>query len=181
MDRMSAIQMLAAHDVRELSPSDRARRVQDWSEWEPSDPELQGFPENLRLILLRRKRRPAAADPIYDPLLNVIAKRAYVGVTNEYLETRLGGLGIGESVDGQLELLHPCLCCRHRTLAAQSDYEICPVCFWENDGVGDELAYSGPNRMTLAEGRHNYERLGACEERFIDHVLKDGPSRYPRD
>ncbi|MFE6959649.1 CPCC family cysteine-rich protein [Streptomyces sp. NPDC057696] len=31
---------------------------------------------------------------------------------------------------------YPCPCCGHRVLGAMpGSYEICPVCFWEDDGV----------------------------------------------
>lgn len=31
---------------------------------------------------------------------------------------------------------YPCPCCGHRVLSAMpGSYEICPVCFWEDDGV----------------------------------------------
>lgn len=32
---------------------------------------------------------------------------------------------------------HICPCCAYETLAEKSGFEICPVCFWENDGQDD--------------------------------------------
>ncbi|WP_080437162.1 CPCC family cysteine-rich protein [Burkholderia ubonensis] len=34
-------------------------------------------------------------------------------------------------------------CCDHFTLDAQADWEICPVCFWEDDGFGLEPSTRG--------------------------------------
>ena len=64
-----------------------------------------------------------------------------------------------------------CPCCGYYTLLGSEEdtaYEICPVCYWENDISGEyETSYSGANDMTLAEGRANYERYGACDPRFV--------------
>jgi len=71
-----------------------------------------------------------------------------------------------------------CPCCGHATLSARSAYEICPVCFWEDDGQDDENAdevWGGPNgSLSLTEGRRNFVALGACEERSLEHVRSPG-------
>lgn len=36
----------------------------------------------------------------------------------------------GRAEDGP----HPCPCCGFLTLGERSNFEICPVCFWEDDG-----------------------------------------------
>lgn len=71
--------------------------------------------------------------------------------------------------------MYQCPCCDHFTLDERGGYDICPVCFWEDDGLDvDQLdVRSGPNHMTLREGRHNFERLGACEARLKVHVLPE--------
>ncbi len=35
---------------------------------------------------------------------------------------------------------YPCPCCRYVTLSERGGDEICPVCFWEDDGQGDHDA-----------------------------------------
>ena len=69
--------------------------------------------------------------------------------------------------------MHQCACCDHFTLENRGQYDICPVCFWEDDGldVDQPDAHSGPNQMSLREGRHNFELVGACEARHTVHVL----------
>ena len=32
---------------------------------------------------------------------------------------------------------YSCPCCLYKTLSEIGGYEICPVCFWEDDGVED--------------------------------------------
>jgi hypothetical protein len=50
---------------------------------------------------------------------------------------------------------------------------ICNVCFWEDDAfVGDDPdAESVCNHMTLAEARINFERIGACDPKMLEHVV----------
>ena len=86
-----------------------------------------------------------------------------------------------------------CPCCGYLTLNERGAYDICPVCFWEDDAyivvkdgaiigirfdseMGDDDLLdvpSGANHgLTLREGRDNYRRLGACEESMRMHVRK---------
>ncbi len=61
-----------------------------------------------------------------------------------------------------------CPCCHYKTLEERGGYDICPVCFWEDDGQDDEDAENrrvfSPNHMSLKLARENYRRFGACEE-----------------
>lgn len=65
-----------------------------------------------------------------------------------------------------------CPCCDYVSLAERGNYLICPVCFWEDDGQDvDQLDEpSGPNHITLREGRANYKRFGACDEKMVPNV-----------
>ena len=38
-------------------------------------------------------------------------------------------------------------------------YEICKVCFWEDDGNIELTKYSGVNRMTLNEGKEKFKQF----------------------
>lgn len=52
-------------------------------------------------------------------------------------------------------LKNSCPVCGYLTLDERDAFEICGICFWEDDGVDDleDNEYSGPNHMTLKEGR----------------------------
>ncbi len=67
-----------------------------------------------------------------------------------------------------------CPCCGCFTLDERCEYDICPVCFWEDDGQDDhdaEVVRGGPNgSLSLAHARANYREFGACERRFIGNV-----------
>lgn len=60
-----------------------------------------------------------------------------------------------------------CPCCHYRTLHERGGFEICPVCFWEDDGQDDPDAdevRGGPNGLlSLTQARRNYESFGACD------------------
>ena len=75
---------------------------------------------------------------------------------------------------------YACLCCGYLTLSERPSgtFEICPVCFWEDDGTLEASSGSGPNHMTLGEARANFRRLGAVTERVVAFVLPDGKERY---
>ena len=72
-----------------------------------------------------------------------------------------------------------CPCCRYLTLPERGGYEICPVCFWEDDGQDDldaEHVRGGPNaRLSLVQARSNYAQLGACSAEHTAHVRKPLP------
>jgi hypothetical protein len=68
-----------------------------------------------------------------------------------------------------------CPCCGHATLKGRGRFDICPICFWEDDGQdGAELDEyrGGPNRVSLAEGRKNFLAIGASDEKDLPHVRR---------
>ncbi|MEV6005643.1 CPCC family cysteine-rich protein [Streptomyces sp. NPDC051976] len=78
---------------------------------------------------------------------------------------------------------YKCPCCSYITLTQRSYHEICPVCYWEDDGQDDHDAdevRGGPNRgLSLTEARRNFARLGASDERRMEFVRDPLPEEYP--
>jgi uncharacterized Zn finger protein (UPF0148 family) len=72
-----------------------------------------------------------------------------------------------------------CACCGYETLSERSGYEICPVCFWEDDGQDEQdkdVIRGGPNgELSLTQARINFQTFGTCEQKFINHVRKPEP------
>ena len=72
-----------------------------------------------------------------------------------------------------------CPCCHALTLQGRGGFEICPVCYWEDDGQDDHDAdevRGGPNgTLSLSAARANYKQHGASEARFIGSVRKPLP------
>lgn len=60
---------------------------------------------------------------------------------------------------------YQCPCCDYYVLHARGAYEVCPVCYWEDDGQDldrlDEV--SGPNHITLRDARGNFAAIGAAD------------------
>jgi hypothetical protein len=67
-----------------------------------------------------------------------------------------------------------CPCCQCFTLDEVARYDICPVCFWEDDGTDSDHGFS-PNGVTLTQGRENYHHFGASKERSRRWVRKPLP------
>lgn len=65
-----------------------------------------------------------------------------------------------------------CPCCGCKTLGKRSMFEICPICFWEDDGHDHHNSeeFSGCNGLSLNEARANYLKYGACKNNHVDKV-----------
>lgn len=88
---------------------------------------------------------------------------------------------------------------RQFNIANKRDYDICPVCFWEDAAYlildQDEIRFlyheqkmlpedlinipsSANHGLTLKEGQQNYKEFGACEREMLPHVRK--PKSFER-
>jgi hypothetical protein len=56
-------------------------------------------------------------------------------------------------------------------------YNICKVCFWEDDPIQlDDLQYEGgANRVSLRQGQKNFQKFGARERDMIKNVRPPNP------
>jgi hypothetical protein len=77
---------------------------------------------------------------------------------------------------------YPCPCCGHLVFGGPpGSFEICSVCFWEDDASELEFATTcvgGANGIALAEAQRNYTEFGACEAASVRSVrppLADEP------
>lgn len=69
-----------------------------------------------------------------------------------------------------------CPCCQSYEFDdGPGSYDICPVCFWENDKIQAENPdyTGGANRLSLNECRKNYKKYGACEEKYVSYIRKN--------
>lgn len=84
---------------------------------------------------------------------------------------------------GPRDLPLRCPCCGCKTLSERTAFEICEVCFWEDDGQDDGDAdenRGGPNgALSLTEARANYLRFGACEAKMVENVRPARPEEVP--
>jgi hypothetical protein len=180
MTRDEAIEALARHDVAQLGPEERESLLLDWWSIDADDPGYDGLPNVVRAVLERCDSPDDPQSPVYDPLLRLAVRFSLRGVLNAYLERRMADLGHFTAIEGVPEELETCPCCGYRSLRERGGYEICRVCFWEDDGTTDPQSMSGPNHMTLDEARRNFDAIGAVDGAAVRHVLRDGRDRYAR-
>jgi hypothetical protein len=71
-------------------------------------------------------------------------------------------------------MFHACPCCGFTTLPERAGFDICPVCYWEDDGQDDhdaDVVRGGPNySLSLTKARENFREFGACERKHIKNV-----------
>jgi cysteine-rich CPCC protein len=79
---------------------------------------------------------------------------------------------------------YTCPCCGYVTLSEwPGSYEICHVCFWEDDPVQilDPWFGGGANKPSLVQAQATYVAYGAMEQRFVANVkgILSGDVRDP--
>jgi len=58
--------------------------------------------------------------------------------------------------------------------------QLCPVCWWEDDGQEDsdagEVRLTVNGQLSLDEARANFTQFGAAHPRFLPYVRKAAPA-----
>ena len=188
MDRHSAIDLIVKHQLEQISADKRRQTVLGWfamGGFEPGDSFIENLPTALHNELISGETPDNPLDRKYDPLLLDGKHASYAGVKNSYLLSYLQkhlpdiSLNISEFT-GEPTQLFACPCCRYRTLTSRAAYEICPVCFWEDDGATEPDDYSSPNHMSVAQGQSNFAKFGACDRDMLNNVDPEGKCKYLR-
>jgi len=75
-----------------------------------------------------------------------------------------------------------CPCCGYKTLSELGGYDLCEVCYWEDDGQTDvdaDKVRGGPNGvLSLTQGRTNYRDFGACDRHLLENVRPSKPDEF---
>ncbi|SDZ27288.1 CPCC family cysteine-rich protein [Thermoactinomyces sp. DSM 45892] len=78
---------------------------------------------------------------------------------------------------------YPCPCCGYLTRIEKEygTYDICPVCWWEDDDIQAKHPDhpGGSNDESLNEARENFKKFGACSEFGLKHIRKPLPEEIP--
>jgi Cysteine-rich CPCC len=78
---------------------------------------------------------------------------------------------------------YPCVCCGFLTIsdAESGTFEICPVCYWEDDHVQfkDIDFEGGANEESLRKARQNFMKFGASSLKFLKNVRPPLPDEIP--
>lgn len=64
-----------------------------------------------------------------------------------------------------------CLVCKNITISFRGSFEVCPICFWEDEGEikNPDVATGGPNGdLSLNKAIENYKKFGVVEKRFLE-------------
>ncbi|MCH9654312.1 MAG: hypothetical protein K0U86_18685 [Planctomycetes bacterium] len=78
-----------------------------------------------------------------------------------------------------------CPCCYMPTLDERADYDICPICFWEDDGQDSDdadIIRGGPNsNYSLTEARENFKQhhtmYRVSDEPAFNREMKKMPTK----
>lgn len=72
-----------------------------------------------------------------------------------------------------------CPCCGYKTFSHEPDgsYNICGVCYWEDDPLQleDPDYEGGANRVSLRQAQKNFQSMGTCEQDMKMWVRKTAP------
>jgi len=60
-----------------------------------------------------------------------------------------------------------CPCCGYDTLTATGNYEVCPICFWEDVPAADITMRITSNHVTLLQAQRNFLATGVCEAEYV--------------
>lgn len=95
-------------------------------------------------------------DDVQDFLIKFHTEIIFFGISNEYLSRFLKqSFNLDFVIFGNEPELNKCPCCGYLTLPERGQYDICPVCLWEDDGRSEDLleSYSTVNHSSLKDYR----------------------------
>jgi hypothetical protein len=104
---------------------------------------------------------------------------AVIEARKQWFENYVDGPGPRSVVAGHEGGPYRCPCCGYRTLTERGGFELCPVCFWEDDGQDEEDAQAvrgGPNgSLSLRVAQANFREIGASDQRNLPAVRPPKP------
>jgi hypothetical protein len=164
--RDEAIRLITAAALGRLTLEERAEQLEimmleDWD----SHPLWSTIPSKVRKEFAQQREIKKPASDRYDPVLLLWLASGYAGARNEYLLACLRAMAHDVTgIDGEPVSLQSCPCCGYRTLNSRGNYEICNVCWWEDDGQDNKnanQARGGPNYgVSLTRARINHLKSG---------------------
>lgn len=185
--RDDAIARLAMLELATLSPAERAEQLdimtlENWSE----SPGWNTLPLNIRREMECGELKHDVSSRHYDSVLLLWLHARYRASTNDFLRDCLRAAGVdADTVVGQEPSLLPCPCCGRASLTERSSYQICKVCWWEDDGQDNndaDFVRGGPNyRLSLTQARVNFLVHGISDPDRDDlRACQVPPTKYAR-
>jgi hypothetical protein len=137
-----------------------------------------GEPVGWVVHLVGHEDRPVAGRDIHDALVDLLEPAS--GQWPDWFIEAANDLAARDTEVGRR---YACPCCCHLTLPQppSGTYEICPVCFWEDDAVQfRDLDYEGgANTVSLNQARETFLAQGVSETRFRSNVRPPLPEELP--
>lgn len=182
MKRSKATDILIRHKLDQLSNEERSNQLtvmllECWNEAKT----WKFLPEEIKVEFEGDELLFDSSSSRYDVVLRVWLEDELQAVSNEYLIKELGRSGIAASeIQGEPSDFFACPCCGRRTLEEIGAYDICKVCWWEDDGQDNQnahIAMGGPNYgISLSQARYNYLTGGLYDPSRKDLMKKREPA-----
>jgi hypothetical protein len=170
------VALLADHQRVELLEQIQGANWDDAPGWESLTPAVQQQLQSPESPIVNPR------DEAFDAALQMVLRHELRHVATAYLDQALTDAGVAhDDIGGEADAGVACPCCGRRTLDRRGDFDICLVCWWEDDGSDNVEVNmpSGPNHVTLLEGRLNVLRFGIYDPRRQDLVaFQHPPERY---
>jgi len=160
LTRKEAIKLISFVQMIRLSSDEKERKTLDAL----SEANIESATEAKKNLYLRK---------YLEEEFKYVKKSFIENVLTETLNCKI-------DVEGKDAPLFSCQCCGYKTLIKQGEYFICRVCFWEDDGSSQEEKFSSANKMTLREGKNNFELFGVVKKDFSRFVDKDRMLKYEK-
>ena len=138
----------------------------------------EGEPVGWVVQLVGDEQHSVAARDIHDALFDLLEPGD--GLWPDWFIEAANYLAARETPLGRR---YPCPCCGYVTLSEPptGTYDICSVCFWEDDNVQfHDLDYKGgANTLSLNQARQSFREFGVSETRFKANVRAPLPDEHP--
>jgi Cysteine-rich CPCC len=165
--RNRAIEAVAEQWLKGQSDSTLLSILSEWWDIDQDSTDFQSLSMATRSRILNEGAPDIVSEQLKDLLL-VAARLVVADYSNGYLSSAVEpsvladvGTDLGEEPD-----LQPCAVCAALTIVRRGEYDICPVCGWEDDGLTDGIRHSSVNRMSITEGRLNFCKWGAVDKKL---------------
>lgn len=181
MDELShrdAVLALAALRVVRMGPRERSAHLVEYLARDQEDLEEQGFTKAQISAFFEHCAAAGASSGAARPFLIDSYATELAHARGAYLEDELMIHGLKCRVVGGAPRTFKCPCCEYSSLPNRSDYDVCSVCGWEDDGTVDDRSVSAANRATLGEARAAFRQHGTAYGRPASATQLDARRRY---
>lgn len=170
MTRKETIKFLSEYQINAISKSEKMNILLDfWHSYE-SDPEYLN--KELKSYLSTHDFDDIEFySDFFDPVVILGLKHKNSILNNKFLAKNVSIIRsaeikvVGDEIDQKVK----CPCCYFYTLSSKSNYDVCAICYWEDDGSHEEQ-YSVANQNSLSAYRKNFflkQDKTQLEEKYI--------------